>query len=326
VERFECEFAKFLNVPHVVAVANGTVALHLALHALDIGRGDEVLVPDLTYVATANAVAYTGATPVLVDVDLQTWNIDLRLARGKITERTRAILPVHLYGIPCDMAAVRDLANDYSLAVVEDAAEGLGGQYGCHSLGTLGDAGCFSFYGNKVVTTGEGGAVVTTNRDLAAFLRHYRGQAMTSIRYFHDAIGFNYRLTDLQAAIGLAQLQRVQDLLEKRRRVIQRYRTVLGMPHPDPTWAPWLFTFLLPADVDRTRLADFLGCAGIETRPTFVPLHQMPMYRGLDQHFPHACVIGDRGISLPTFPELPAAAIDHICALLAKGLDHARIR
>lgn len=311
VARFEAALAAALGVPHAVAVANGTVALHLALAACDVQPGDEVLVPDLTFVATVNAVAYTGATPVLVDIRPDTWEIDLEDAARKVCRRTRAIVPVHLYGMPCDMTAINQFADAHGLFVVEDAAEGLGGSWAGRPCGSHGDCGTFSFYGNKIVTSGEGGAVVTSERVIAERLRLLRGQGMDPARrYFHSEVGFNYRLTDLQAAVGVGQLERLSELLAARRRVFKTYvdslapRMRVEFYGIDPASAPWLFTVLLPAWADRTTVMSLLAAHGIDTRPTFVPLHRLPMYERPDAQFPVACDVGDRGLSLPTYPDL----------------------
>jgi perosamine synthetase len=312
VAEFEQRFAQFLDVPpsHVVACSSGTSALHLALLASGIGPGDEVIVPDLTYVATANAVMYCGATPVLVDVDPLTWTLDLAAAHHAVSKRTRAILPVHLYGVPCDMDSVREFASVYNLTVIEDAAEAIGGMFDSRPCGTLGHAAAFSFYGNKVITTGEGGAVVAATEHLALRVRHLRGQAMSrEHRFFHDDIGYNYRMTDLQAAVGNAQLARVDALLVARQQVVEVYKkSLLGIspflyPIEDRIIAPWMFT-LIPRNGAgrRNDLMHQLQALGIETRPAFVPLHRMPMYEEAAHRFPNANIIGDCGISLPTHP------------------------
>lgn len=321
VRRFEEEFARLNDVPHAVACTSGTTALHLALVALGVGPGDEVLVPDLTYVSTANAVAYTGARVRLVDTDPETGCLDMNDLASKVTRLTRAVVPVHLYGVPVDMDAlgtVLSRARRHSSAgrihVVEDAAEGLGGFYLQAKLGAIGDAGCFSFYGNKIITTGEGGMVVTHDGRLAERLRFLRGMATNANpRYFHSELGFNYRMTDLQAAVGLGQLTHFDGMLSSRLAICDRYsRTLLGRSWPTGH-APWLFTFLLPDGCQRdVVMARLLDC-GIETRPAFVPLHRMPMYAGRDTEYPGAVSFGDLGVSLPTYPEMSISQVDFIC-------------
>jgi perosamine synthetase len=316
VELFEKSFARYLQVEHAIAVTSGTTALHLALAASGVGPGDEVLVPDLTYIATANAVAYTGATPVLVDVARDSWCISLEDAERHVSTRTRAILPVHLYGAPCDWDALVLFARRHDLVIIEDAAEALGGSWDGRALGTLGDAGAFSFYGNKIMTTGEGGAVVTNDDSLARRLRHLRGMAQTEIRYAHDMVGFNYRMTDLQAAVGVGQLQNLDAMIARRREIVEQYHCNVGYNgsvqpvRVNTSHAPWLFTFQIHArDLVMSRLQQ----RGIETRPTFVPLHRMPMFEGTDEEYANASALGDHGISLPTFADMTDAQVEHVC-------------
>lgn len=325
VRRFEDELASLLRLDHCVACSSGTTALHLALSALNIGMGQEVLVPDLTFVATANAVAYTGAVPVLVDVDPISWCIDLADAQRKVTFRTAAIIPVHLYGVPADMHAVNQFASQHHLHVIEDAAEGFGGHYHGVPLGGLSTCGVFSFYGNKVITTGEGGAVVTNDPDLDARLRLLRGQALDpGRRYFHTELGYNYRMTDVQAAIGLGQLSHLEDMMIARHAIMAHYSRRLSRigATPAPMSAPWLFTISLDRDIPRDGLAAELMSHGIETRPVFQPLHRMPMYSNHngwflhDDKFPRSAYFADTGISLPTFPALPLKAVDTICDIV----------
>jgi perosamine synthetase len=319
---FERRLATRLGVRHALVTSSGTTALHLALLAAGVGPGDEVLVPDLTFVATANAVAYCGGIPVLVDVDPATWVMDLGDAAKKATNRAKAVISVHLYGVSCNMKAVESFASRRGLWMIEDAAEGFGGVVDDKPLGTFGDLGIYSFYGNKVMTTGEGGAVVTNSTNLADKVYKLRGQAMDpSRRYFHSAVGYNYRMTDLQAAIGIGQLDRLESMLVDRWRVFSQYHHHLSsLQHPyQETAAPWQFTVLLPPNTDRDGVAaSLLSDHGIETRPVFVPLHRLPMYSpGLtDADFPISTDIGDRGLSLPTYVGL---ANEHV-ALISNTL------
>lgn len=326
VEEFERRFAHRVGAGFAVAVTSGTTALHLALAAAGIGPGDEVLVPDLTFVATANAVKYTGATPVLVDVDPFTWCIDVDAARRSLTPATRAIVPVHLYGRAADMGAIHALAVEFGLVVIEDAAEGLGGTYDGRPLGSLSNVGTFSFYGNKVMTTGEGGMVVTNSPTYRDALVHLRGQAVhPERRYYHSKIGFNYRMTDLQAAVGLGQLVHLDRILSVRRAIIDRYATRLRDLGPFPCAhreaAPWLFTFQAPVMVNRDNIARRLAADGVDTRPVFIPMHRLPMFWKDDGQFPNATLISSRGLSLPTYPELPLTEVDDICDLVLAGLS-----
>jgi perosamine synthetase len=323
VAEFERALGDYLGGPHVVTCSSGTTALHLALAALGIEPGDEVLVPDLTFVATANAVRYVGATPILVDVDPETWNIDLEEAAAHLSPRTRAILPVHLYGVPCNMASVRTFAQCCDLLVVEDAAEGFTGSWDGQPCGAMGKAGTLSFFGNKIVTCGEGGAVVTFDKALAERLRYLRGQAQSpSRRYYHLEVGYNYRMTEMQAAVGLGQLAHLGEMLASRHSVCSMYsaRTShLGyssMQTSGAGYAPWLFTLQLASQELRAEVVKRLGAAGIDTRPVFVPLHELPMYKQDEARFPIAAGIGRTGLSLPTYADLPQDAVEEICDIM----------
>lgn len=329
VAAFESQLAARLSVcdERVVACASGTAALHLALVAAGIGPGDQVLVPDLTYIATLNAVRYVGATPVLVDVDERTWNVNLDEARRCVTGRTKAVIAVHLYGVPCDFDQLTQFTRENGLLLVEDAAEALGARFaGGQSCGTAG-VGCFSFYANKIITTAEGGAVIADTPVRAELLRSLRGQGQSlRARFVHDRLGFNYRMSDLHAALGIAQLQRFDDLVARREAVVRTYARELGgilqVPEPptDAVTAPWLFTGLLPRGTNRAQVMGALAARGIETRPTFVPLHRQPCYAQSDKRFRVASDVGDRGISLPTYPELTADDVWFISTAVKEAL------
>jgi perosamine synthetase len=226
---FQDSFAEFCGTKHAVAASNGTTALHLALLALNLGPGDEVLVPTVTYIATANAVAYCGATPVLVDVLPGTLNLDPEQAARKITPRTKGILAVHLYGHPADMAALSHLADEHGLWIVEDAAEAHGAEVSGQRVGGIGTCAVFSFFGNKIITTGEGGMVTTNDAALAARLTLLRGQGMDPTRrYWFPEVGYNYRMTNVQAAIGLAQLEQIDEAIADRDRLARWYDDALA--------------------------------------------------------------------------------------------------
>lgn len=335
VERFEAELAARLGVKHAIATCNGTAAVHLALVAAVEGVGlldpdAEVLVPDLSFVATANAVAYTGARPVLVDIDPRTWGMDPDDVARKLSSRTVAMIPVHLYGKACDLRPLLELAEEHGVVVVEDAAEALGGSYGGRSLGTWGEAGAFSFYGNKLITTGEGGAVVTDSDHIARAARLFRGQGQKAPgRYVHHVTGFNYRMTELQAAVGVGQLERLGLLLDARAAVFEVYARIFGRAgwsHCGAQAAPWQFCVRVPAGVDRAELMARLASYGIDTRPMFTPMHDLPMFERPAAQFPHATALGADGLALPTFPalghyhaELIALATTQIAAALAAG-------
>ena len=290
VDRFEEEFARLCGTRAAISVVNGTSALHLALLALGAGPGDEVIVPSLTYIATANAVRYCGAEPVFADIDPDTWCLDPRALEAAVTNRTRGVIAVHLYGHPADMDALQAVANRHGLWVVEDAAESHGARYRDRPTGSLGAIGVFSFYGNKIVTSGEGGAITVDDPELEQRIRLLRGQGMDPARrYYFPIVGYNYRLTNVACAILCAQIERLPDLLADRRRVFDGYRRRLeGIEgigfQPVADWAtpaPWLFCITVNSSqfgCDRDDLAAALDGSGIETRPFFNPLHTMPPY------------------------------------------------
>ena len=332
VQRFEKQFSDFLGGSNALAVSSGTAALHLALKALDIGPGDEVIVPDLTFAATANVVLHCGATPVLADVDRVTWNIDPGDIERRISERTRAIIPVHLYGHPCDMDQISAIAGRHGLKVIEDCAEAQGACYRGRPVGTIGDVGCFSFFSNKVITTGEGGMVTTANAETADRLRLLRDHGMRrGRRYWHEIAGFNYRMTNLQAAVGVAQMERADRFIKRRKEIGERYIGRLGqlpglvMP-PRQTWAAtiyWIFSMLVEpeaAGISRDQLMVEMESLGIETRPFFIPLHMQPPYKNAGQ-FPVSTQLSSRGISLPSGNEISDAEIDRVCEMVRAILE-----
>jgi perosamine synthetase len=331
VGRFEREFAAFCEARHAVATSNGTTALHLCLVTLGIGPGDEVLVPDLTFISTANVVRYTGATPVLVDSEPRTWGMDPADARRKVTARTRAIMPVHLYGHAVDLDPLLALAAEHGLDVVEDAAEAHGARYKGRRVGALGRIGAFSFYGNKIITTGEGGMVVTNDPALAQRAAFLRDHAMDpQRRYYHPEIGFNYRMTNIQAAIGCAQLEQAEAILTRRKAIAAAYQAGLAgvqglTPPPAEPWAEsvhWMYSVLVePAfGRDRDAVREGLRARGVDSRPFFVPLHAQPPYH-LDTPFPVASRLSAQGINLPSGTGLRAEEIATVCAAL-RELSH----
>lgn len=331
VTEFESAFAKFCGVKHGIAVSNGTVALHLALVLAGVGPGDEVIVPTLTFIATANAVRYTGAVPVFVDSEPGTWGMDAEEAERAITPRTKAIIPVHLYGHPVDMDRINALAVKHNLIVIEDAAEAHGAAYKGKKVGSLGDIGCFSFYANKIVTTGEGGMLTTNDDRLAERARVLRDHGMSKTqKYWHDEIGYNYRLTNLQAAIGVAQMEQIEYLLEQRAEIEAQYgerlerdpRIELPKTAPWGRRVNWLYTVLLREEIDRDLVIELLKDKDIESRPVFYPVHSMPPYAS-GETFPVAGRISRRGLSLPTYARMRRAEIERVCEMLRLSLDEA---
>lgn len=337
VERFEKEVASLSGVPHAVAVSNGTVALHLAHHCLGLQPGDEVLVPTFTYIASVNTIAQAGAVPVFVDSRPDDWLIDVQDLRAKITPRTRGIVPVHLYGAICDMPAIMDLARAHGLYVVEDAAEALGASRGGIPAGSFGDIGTFSFFGNKTVTTGEGGMVITRDENLGTILRLTRGQGQDPTRrYWHDRLGFNYRMTNIAAAIGAAQMQRVEATLARKAEIARLYRDGLKdvsvtfqKPSEDTVSSDWLVSVLLPKGADRDRVMTLMREDDVDSRPVFYCSHQMPMYVGKGANsgghgrFPVAEDISARGLSLPSYPTMSDEMVRRVCETLAHAISRA---
>jgi perosamine synthetase len=326
IAEFEGQFSAFTGVRHSVGVCNGTVALHLALATLGIGLGDEVIVPTLTYVATANTVAYTGATPVFVDSLPDTWQMDPADVRRKITGRTKAIMAVHLYGHPCDMDALAAIAREHRIFLVEDCAEAFGAYYKGRHVGGFGDIGAFSFFGNKTITTGEGGMLVTNDAALCERARGLKNQGVSPEReYWHDVIGYNYRMTNICAAIGLAQLERAREFIARKRELVERYRAEFaGLPveihgeYGDVVHAYWMISVLVSEAADRDPVREHLKRNGIETRPVFYPAHTMPMYASGGGHHPVAERLASRGMNLPSWPGLTPAQVGQIRAALAE--------
>ena len=328
VDRFEREFASLCGTRTAIGVCNGTVALHLCLLALDVRPGDEVLVPSLTYISTANAVRYVGAEPVFVDVDPNSWCLDPSRLEASITRRTRGIIAVHLYGQPADMDAIRHVAGVHGLWLVEDAAEAPLAGYKGRPTGSLAPLATFSFYGNKIFTCGEGGAITVSDSALELRLRTLRGQGMDpQRRYYFPVTGYNFRLTNVACALLCAQLERRDQMLQRRREIFAGYRALLdGTPgigfQPTPDWsesAPWLFCITVdPSAFGRTRddLISILGDSGIETRPFFIPLHQLPPFREESRQrgevLPHTDYLGATGMNLPTFNGLTDLQIQEI--------------
>jgi perosamine synthetase len=315
VGRFESAIAAATGAPHAIAVCNGTVALHLALHCLGIGVGDEVIVPTFTYIASVNTITQTGATAIFAESRSGDWLLDTVDVERLITPRTKAIMPVHLYGVPCDMPALMRLAEQHGLKVIEDCAEALGTCLNGRHVGTFGDVGTFSFFGNKTITTGEGGAVIANNEALAARLRMTKGQGQSlTRRYWHEVLGFNYRMTNIAAAIGTAQMERFEEILARKRQIATTYRRLLEHSfvqfQEEPSCSVcsnWLVTVLLPQDVDRDQVISTMAGEGIETRPTFYCAHQMPMYASAPEGWNKFLVaqnLASRGISLPSYPSL----------------------
>lgn len=323
ISQFENSFSDYLGIPYSTAVCNGTVALHLALLALGIGKDDEVIVPTLTYIASVNAISYTGAKPVFVDSLDTTWQMNPDEILLKITSKTKAILAVHLYGHSCDLNRIVEIAKLHKLYLIEDCAEALGSMYNNRFVGTFGDIATFSFFGNKTITTGEGGMVVTNNFEIHKLVNKLKGQGLSGDKeYWHDIIGYNYRMTNICAAIGLAQIERIDRILYLKKQLAYTYMTNLDsnkfsfhLESDNIKHTYWMFTILVNSINDRDKLRNYLHFKGIETRPIFNLVSDMPMYEeqfNIVNLFPISKNLSMRGINLPSFPSLTDQEVNFI--------------
>lgn len=332
VSLFEEDFAHLHGMTHAISTSNGTNALHLALAALGVGPGDEVIVPSLTFVASGNSVRYCGARPVFVDTDARSWQMDPAKIEKAVTKRTKAIMAVHLYGHACDMDAIVRIAKRNKLFLVEDNAEGLGSFYKGRRTGTMSDISCFSFYGNKVMTTGEGGMCLTRQSPLARRMAILRDHGMSLERkYWHEEIGFNYRMTNIQAAMGVAQLKRLPEFLAKRKTIASWYdhdlaslrREGLLEFQPQMKWSTqnhWMYCIALPqGEPRRKEIMDELYRNGVETRPLFYPLHTFPPYAG-KLRLPVAEELSERGLTLPMSVNLTRKQVRFVASALERVL------
>lgn len=326
---FEEKFAEFVGVKYATSVSNGTVALHVSLLSLGIGPGDEVIVPTLTYVASVNAISYTGARPVFVDSLPKTWQMDPFDVRRKITSKTRAIMVVHLYGHPCDMDQIVSIAQEHKLYIVEDCAEAFGSLYKGKHVGGFGNIATYSFFGNKTITTGEGGMVATNNKTTFEKVYRLKGQGLVPGReYWHDIIGYNYRMTNICAAIGLAQLEQADYFLKQKRQIAQHYQRELSnlpvtfhIEANDVRHSYWMCSILVKDLAVRDSLREKLNGAGIETRPFFFPVHTMPMYCEDAISLPVAECLASKGINLPSYPMLSKSQVEYVCDVIRSCLQ-----
>jgi perosamine synthetase len=329
INDFELKFANYIHSAYATSVCNGTVALHLALLALDIKPGDEVIVPTFTYVASVNAIAYVGATPVFVESLPKTWQMDCEDVKLKITPKTKAILAPHIYGHPCEMDILRDICSKYQIKLVEDCAEAIGSQYKGKLMGTFGDISAFSFFGNKTITTGEGGMVTTNSSELIERVKKLKNQGLSTLEYRHDEIGYNYRMTNICSAIGVAQLERINEIIADKIRIASVYRKVFENSGIELQGESdyvlnsyWMCSVLIPSADRRDALRSHLSKMGIETRPLFYPVHSMKMYAHLsDEEFPVASDISSRGINLPSYPELNNEDVTFIANLVVTFIE-----
>ncbi len=330
--RFEQAFAAYIGTRYALATSSCTGALHLALLALGLGPGDEVLVPEITWVATASAITYTGARPVMVDVEPDTWCLAPASARRAITPWTRAIVPVHLYGHPTDMAAVLRLADDHGLKVLEDAAPALGADIAGRRVGSFGDVACFSFQGAKIMTCGEGGMLVTSDERLYERARQLNDHGRDPQRQFEiNTIGYKYKMSNLQAALGLAQLERIEEMVAKRRVIFDWYRQrleyveglTLNVERPGVRNIYWMTSVVLAERLGVSRDDAIAGLKrrGIDSRPFFSPVSSFPMFASRRDINPTAYAISRRGINLPSGHNLTEADVDRVCSSLLEVLE-----
>jgi perosamine synthetase len=327
IPEFEEGFSEYIGARYGIATSNGTAALHLALTALGLGRGDKVLVPSLSFIAVANAVKYTGAEPVFVDSNPDYWCMDPSDIEKRIDRRTKALLAVHLYGHPCDMGRLREIAESNDLLLIEDCAEAHGAKYKGVKVGSFGAVSCFSFYGNKIITTGEGGMCLTDDSELDERMRILRDHGMNpNRRFWHDVVGFNYRMTNLQAALGVAQLGKIDRFIAKKRRIAEAYsKSLEGVPGlstaPEMPWAKnvyWMYSVIVRRSI-RNRVMEILANQGIETRPFFHPIHRLPPYEaGLK--LPVAERLGSTGLNLPVGSKISDEQIEEVAERLALAL------
>ncbi len=334
ITEFEEKFAAFTGVKHALAVMNGTAAIELALASYGIGEGDEVIVPDFTFIATANAVKHSGAKPVLVDIERDTLCMDPIKIEKSINSQTRAIIPVHIYGHPANMPEISKTAKKFNLIIIEDAAEAHGAEIDGKRTGSLGDAATFSFYGNKIITTGEGGMITTNCSEIYERAKMLRDHAMSSEkRYWHMEAGYNFRITNLQAALGVAQLERIDSLIERRKQIFDQYKEYLGqIPgvrlNYTAGWARnvyWMVCMEVKSwdDAKRKIFMNELRDSGIDTRPYFYPISDMGIYDKSDTPVTH--IVYKTGINLPTFFNISGDDIKYICEKIKELLERDKI-
>ena len=325
INKFEEKFADYCNTKYALTTSNGTTALHLTLVALGITSNDEVIIPDLTFVATGNAVKYIGANVVAVDIDEDTLCISPEAIKKAITSKTKAIIPVHLYGHPANMEKINIIAKEYNLFVVEDAAEAHGAEVNGKRVGGLSDAGIFSFYGNKIMTSGEGGMITTNDDELYNKMKYLRDHAMSNDkRYWHTEVGFNYRMTNLQAALGVAQFERIEELLAKKKEVFNWYQDGLkdiknirlNFQKNGYKNVYWMVCLELIGydEIKRNEFIEKLKKKNIDSRPFFYPVSDMPMFD--DSNTPITHKIYQRCINLPSYFDIKRKEIEYICEVL----------
>jgi len=327
IEMFEDSVSNYVGTKYAISCSSGTTALHLALLSLGIKKGDEVILPSLTFVATANAISYTGATPVFADSYENSYLINVEDVESKITDKTKAIIAVHLYGNSCEMEKLKILSSKYNLYLIEDNAEAIGTKYNNQLTGSFGDISCFSFYGNKTITTGEGGLVCTDNKNLASSIKLLKDHGLdikANEYYTHSVIGFNYRMTNISAAIGLAQMESINEIIENKREIANFYISDLDslknitFQHVEENVFStyWLCSLVCSSYEERNGLAKFLKEYGVDSRPFFVPLNELEIYKKQNEHTPVSSVLGLKGLSLPSYPGLEKKDLIYITNII----------
>ena len=329
VSSFEALFKKKFGYKFATVATNGTTALHLALLSLNIKPGDEVIVPNITFVASVNAISYVGATPVLIDINKNTWLMDINEIKKKITKKTKAVILVHLYGFAYNYNDILSLKKN-NLKIIEYCAEAIGSKYGNKYVGSISDVATFSFYGNKTITTGEGGMVVTGNKDIYKKIVFLKSQGLDIHRannfYNHEMVGYNYRMTNICASIGLAQLNRINSFIKQKKLIFEQYKKFLNkniifqdqIKNTISTY--WLVTILVNKNKTKKNLEKYLKKNNIETRPIFTPMHKLKMYRNIKKNYKNSEKIYKQGISLPSYPGLKQKEIKFICDKINKFL------
>jgi perosamine synthetase len=334
---FEAEFARLIGCRYGIAVTSGTTALHLAVAACHFPPDSEILLSASTNIATALAIVHNDLIPVPIDSEAESWNLDPDLIEGLITPKTRAIMPVHLFGYPARMDKIRRMAEKYKLVVIEDCAEAHGAVWQGKMVGSWGDMGCFSFLANKILTTGEGGMVVTNNSSLAEEMHLLRNMAFKYPRFVHDQAGYNFRMTGIQAALGLVQLSRFEEVLQKKRQIAEWYRERLAgvsgvtlFPEcREGRHVYWVYGVLLEPGIDRDSVMAWLKQAGVETRNFFYPMNLQPCFEAIPQCGSVPCPVAEdlwrRGFYLPSGPKLSEAQIREVSNLLTQALEAAAV-
>lgn len=326
IEEFEERTKAYIGNKYASTVSNGTVALHLALLAGGISSGDEVITPNFTYVASTNSILMTGAKPVFVEIDKDTWNIDVNLIESKISNKTKAILVTNVYGFPCNFKRLYEICYKYNLLLIEDAAESFGAEYEGHKSGSLADISTFSFFGNKTITTGEGGMVLTKSPILFSKIEQLKNQGNSKDkRYYHEILGYNYRMTNIQAAIGCAQLDKLEKILRLKKEVDHFYRSnlsdiaVFQKAEPKSESSFWMSSLLFENAQMKTHIEKQLEKNNVETRPLFFPIDELPFYEN-SISCKNANSLHARGLILPSFPGLTTVQLEYIVNIIRKNV------